>query len=177
MTEAIVGVIGGSGLYEIEGLTDIQEVFPDTPYGKPSDAIVLGALAGVRVAFLPRHGRGHRFSPSEVPARANIWAMKTLGVTHLLSISAVGSLREHMAPRDVVIPDQILDRTKGIRPATFFGEGIVAHISFAEPYCPELRQIVFGAAREAGATVHDGGVMVVMEGPQFSTKAESCFYR
>jgi len=177
MTEAIVGVIGGSGLYEIEGLTDIQEVFPDTPYGKPSDAIVLGALAGVRVAFLPRHGRGHRFSPSEVPARANIWAMKTLGVTHLLSISAVGSLREHMAPRDVVIPDQILDRTKGIRPATFFGEGIVAHISFAEPYCPELRQIVFGAAREAGATVHDGGVMVVMEGPQFSTKAESFFYR
>lgn len=177
MAESIVGVIGGSGLYEIEGLADVQEVFPDTPYGKPSDAIVTGTLAGVRVAFLPRHGRGHRYSPSEVPARANIWAMKALGITHLLSISAVGSLREHMAPRDVVIPDQILDRTKGIRPSTFFGEGIVTHISFAEPYCPELRQILFAAAQGAGAVVHDGGTMVVMEGPQFSTKAESFFYR
>lgn len=172
-----VGVIGGSGLYQIEGLSDVQHLSMDTPFGKPSDEITVGNLGGVRVAFLPRHGRGHVLSPSELPARANIWALKTLGVTHLLSVSAVGSLREEMHPRDVVIPDQILDRTKGVRPPSFFGEGIVVHISFAEPYCPVLRQLVCAAAREAGATVHDGGTMVVMEGPQFSTKAESHFYR
>ena len=177
MAEARVGVIGGSGLYEIEGLTDIYEVSADTPFGKPSDSIVVGVLSGVRVAFLPRHGRGHRISPSELPARANVWAMKSLGVTHLLSVSAVGSLREELAPRDVVIPDQLLDRTKGVRPATFFGNGLVVHIAFAEPYCPELRAIVCQAAANVGGTVHDGGTMVVMEGPQFSTKAESHFYR
>ena len=177
MAHVQVGIIGGSGLYEIDGLSDVQEVLVDTPFGNPSDKLILGTLAGVRVAFLPRHGKGHRISPSELPARANIWAMKKLGVTHLLSISAVGSLREDFAPRDVVIPDQLLDRTKGVRPATFFGEGIVAHIAFAEPYCPDLRQVVFETAQGVAARAHDGGTMVVMEGPQFSTKAESSFYR
>ncbi|MBC7237366.1 MAG: S-methyl-5'-thioadenosine phosphorylase [Chloroflexi bacterium] len=183
MTQAQVGVIGGSGLYEIEGISDIERVDIDTPFGRPSDQIVVGTLSGVRVAFLPRHGRGHRISPSELPAQANVWAMKMLGVTHLLSISAVGSLREEFRPRDIVIPDQILDRTKGVRPATFFGNGVVVHIAFAEPYCPELRQIVFeaasqtAAAQEIGVRVHNGGTMVVMEGPQFSTKAESYFHR
>lgn len=177
MAQAKVGVIGGSGLYEIEGLADIETVSIDTPFGKPSDDIVVGTLSGVRVAFLPRHGRGHRISPSELPARANVWAMKALGVTHLISISAVGSLREEIAPRDVVIPDQIIDRTKGVRPASFFGDGMVVHVAFAEPYCAELCQIVYDAARKVGAKVHKGGTMVVMEGPQFSTKAESHFYR
>jgi 5'-methylthioadenosine phosphorylase len=189
-----VGVIGGSGVYDIEGLTDIQRVNIDTPFGSPSDEIVVGTLGGdesvaIRVAFLPRHGRGHRISPSELPARANVWAMKALGVTDLLSVSAVGSLREELRPRDIVIPDQILDRTKGVRPATFFGEGIVAHIAFAEPYCPELNETVYRAAQRVvaasnpegaggeGPTVHLGGTMIVMEGPQFSTKAESHFYR
>lgn len=177
MARASVGVIGGSGLYEIEGLTDIDEVSVDTPFGMPSDSIVVGTLSGVRVAFLPRHGRGHRISPTELPARANVWAMKSLGVAHLLSVSAVGSLREELAPRDVVIPDQLLDRTKGVRPATFFGDGLVVHIAFAEPYCPELREIMLQAAASVNASVHDSGTMVVMEGPQFSSKAESHFYR
>jgi 5'-methylthioadenosine phosphorylase len=177
MDHVHVGVIGGSGLYTIEGLADIEAVWPDTPYGKPSDEIVVGKLEGVRVAFLPRHGRGHVLSPSELPARANIWALKTLGVSHIVSISAVGSLREELAPRHIVIPDQIIDRTKGIRPASFFGEGIVAHIGFAEPFCPVLSELVFQAGREAEAMVHLGGTMVVMEGPQFSTKAESNLYR
>jgi len=172
-----IGIIGGSGVYDIDGLENVTTRYPDTPYGKPSDEIVIGELAGNAVAFLPRHGKGHRISPSELPAQANIWAMKTLGVTHLVSISAVGSLKEEFAPRDVVIPDQILDRTKGVRPATFFDGGVVAHIAFAEPYCPELRQIMLKAATESGGGTHDGGTMVVMEGPQFSTKAESNFYR
>jgi 5'-methylthioadenosine phosphorylase len=177
MPEAKVGVIGGSGVYEIEGIANVERVELDTPFGPPSDSLVVGELAGVGVAFIPRHGRGHRISPSELPARANIWALKSLGVTHVLSISAVGSLREDMAPRDVVIPDQLLDRTKGVRPASFFGGGVVAHIAFAEPYCPELRQIVYESAQQARATVHAGGTLVVIEGPQFSTKAESYFYR
>jgi 5'-methylthioadenosine phosphorylase len=177
MTTAKVGVIGGSGLYEIEGMSDLEEVSPETPFGRPSDTIMVGTLSGVRVAFLPRHGRGHRISPSELPARANVWAMKMLGVTHLLSISAVGSLREGFAPRDIVIPNQLIDRTRGIRPATFFGEGLVAHVSFAEPYCPELRHVVYRAAVEVGARAHNGGTLVVMEGPAFSTKAESRFHR
>lgn len=178
MTEAKIGIIGGSGLYEIEGLEQVQPLWVDTPYGRPSDEIVQGIIGGVAVAFLPRHGKGHRFSPSELPTQANIWALKSLGVTHLLSISAVGSLRQDYAPRDIVIPDQILDRTKGVRPASFFGQGIVAHVSMAEPFCPELRALVLDVARQAGrGRVHDGGTMVVMEGPQFSTKAESFFYR
>lgn len=172
-----VGVIGGSGLYEIEGLTEVETIWPETPYGRPSDEIVIGNLDGTRVAFLPRHGRGHVISPSELPTRANIWALKALGVTHILSISAVGSLRQELPPRDIVIPDQIIDRTKGVRPASFFGQGIVVHIGFAEPFCPVLCQIVYQAGLAAGAHMHLGGTMVVMEGPQFSTKAESNMYR
>lgn len=172
-----VGVIGGSGLYEIEGLQDVVTVLPETPYGAPSDEIVIGTLSGVRVAFLPRHGRGHRISPSELPARANIWALKRLGASSILSVSAVGSLREELAPRDVVIPDQLLDRTKGVRPASFFGDGLVVHISFAEPFCAAQSEALADAAETAGARTHRGGTLVVMEGPQFSTKAESWFYR
>jgi 5'-methylthioadenosine phosphorylase len=177
MAEAKIGVIGGSGLYEIAGMSDVERLTVTTPFGAPSDELVVGVLGGVRMAFLPRHGRGHRISPSELPSQANVWAMKSLGVTHLISISAVGSLREHIAPRDVVVPNQLLDRTKGVRPATFFGKGLVVHIPFAEPYCPALSKIVFEAARAAGARVHEGGTLVVMEGPQFSTKAEAHFYR
>ncbi|MHB0859392.1 MAG: S-methyl-5'-thioadenosine phosphorylase [Anaerolineae bacterium] len=175
--EVVVGIIGGSGLYEIEGLADAKEIAIDTPFGAPSDTFVVGTLCGVRAVFLPRHGRGHRISPSELPSRANVWALKSLGVTHLLSVSAVGSLREELAPRDVVIPNQLLDRTRGIRPSTFFGEGIVVHISFSDPYCPELREAMGVAAAQAGARYHQGGTLVVMEGPQFSTRAESHFYR
>ena len=177
MPSARVGIIGGSGLYAIEGLGDVETCHIETPYGPTSDELTLGTLGGVRAAFLPRHGRGHRLSPSELPAQANIWAFKSLGVTHVISISAVGSLRAEIAPRDVVIPDQILDRTKGIRPASYFGGGIVAHIAFGEPYCPELRRVMIETAQAVGARTHDGGTMVVMEGPQFSTKAESNFYR
>ncbi len=172
-----IGVIGGSGLYEIDGLADIQELTIETPFGATSDDLLVGSLDGVRVAFLPRHGKGHRISPSELPVRANIWALKSLGVKSLLSFSAVGSLREGLIPRDFVIPDQILDRTKGIRPASFFGDGIVAHVAFGEPYCSHVSKIAAEAARQVGVTVHETGTMVVMEGPQFSTKAESLFYR
>lgn len=177
MPNARVGVIGGSGLYQMEGLHDIQEVNVDTPFGAPSDAIIVGTLEGERVAFLPRHGRGHRISPSELPARANIYALKSLGVEHIISVSACGSMREEIAPMDVVIPDQIFDRTKGVRPATFFGNGLVVHIGFADPFCPELSRVLYEAAVETKAPVHRGGTMVVIEGPQFSTKAESRIYR
>ena len=171
-----IGVIGGSGVYEMEGLIHAEEVRVKTPFGDPSDAIVVGTLEGVRVAFLPRHGRGHFISPTELPARANIYALKSLGVQRIISISACGSMKEEISPLHIVIPDQIFDRTKS-RPSTFFGEGVVAHIGFAEPFCPDMRQKLLAAATEAGATVHDGGTMVVMEGPQFSTKAESRIYR
>ena len=177
MARAEIGVIGGSGLYHMEGLTDVQEVRVSTPYGDPSDGITLGTLTDTRLAFLPRHGRGHRLSPSELPARANIYALKSLGVERIISVSACGSLKEEIHPLDVVIPDQILDRTKGIRPATFFGRGLVAHISFAEPFCPDLSNVLHLAAERVGARIHRGGTFVVMEGPQFSTKAESRFYR
>jgi 5'-methylthioadenosine phosphorylase len=177
MPRARVGVIGGSGLYQMEGLTDIEEVSVETPFGPPSDSITIGTLEGERVAFLPRHGRGHRISPSELPSRANIWALKSLGVEHIISVSACGSMREDIAPLDVVIPDQLFDRTKGIRPATFFGDGLVVHISFADPFCPELRRVLHEAAQVVGVRVHDGGTLVVIEGPQFSTKAESRIYR
>jgi 5'-methylthioadenosine phosphorylase len=170
-------VIGGSGLYQLEGLTDVHQVELDTPFGKPSDAILIGDLAGVRVAFLPRHGRGHTISPTELPVRANIHALKQLGVKRIIASSACGSLREDIAPRDIVIPRQLYDRTRYREPSTFFGGGVVAHIGFAEPFCPDLRQVLLDGARAAGATVHDGGTMVVMEGPQFSTKAESETYR
>ena len=176
MAEAKVAVIGGSGLYEMEGLSGVQEVKPETPYGPPSDAIILGELAGVPMAFLPRHGWGHRISPVELPARANIYALKTLGVERVVSISAVGSLKEEVRPLDMVIPDQLIDRTRQ-RASTFFGDGLVAHIAFADPFCPELSAALAAASREAGATVHKGGTYVVMEGPAFSTRAESLLYR
>jgi len=170
-------VIGGSGLYQLEGLTDVCEIEVDTPFGKPSDAILVGELEGLRVAFLPRHGRGHTISPTELPSRANIYALKSLGVKRIIASSACGSLREDYAPRHIVIPDQLYDRTRQRGYDTFFGGGIVAHIGFADPFCPVLRQVLLDAARAAGATVHDGGTMVVMEGPQFSTRAESATYR
>ena len=176
MTETRIGVLGGTGLYRLEGLEDIAEVYPDTPFGKPSDAIVTGTLDGVGVAFLPRHGRGHVLSPSEIPARANIYALKALGVQRVISVSAVGSLREHIQPLDMVLPDQIIDRTKS-RVSTFFGQGVVAHVGFAEPFCPQMRELLHSTAEAAGATVHGRGTYVVIEGPQFSTQAESHLYR
>ena len=176
MAEALIGVIGGTGLYRMDGLEGAEEVVVDTPFGAPSDVIVTGTLNGVGVAFLPRHGRGHRLSPTELPARANIYALKSLGVRRVISVSAVGSLREEIRPLDMVVPDQLIDRTLG-RPRTFFGEGIVAHVGMAEPYCPELRSALRLSGGRAGATVHDGGTLVVIEGPQFSTKAESHMYR
>jgi 5'-methylthioadenosine phosphorylase len=169
-------VIGGSGIYEMEGLTDIEEVNIKTPFGDPSDSIVIGTLEGQRVAFLPRHGRGHRISPSELPVRANIFALKTLGVEHVISLSACGSLKQELAPQDIVIPNQLFDRTKE-RASTFFGKGLVVHIAFADPFCPALSDILYRAAQASAAHVHMGGTLVVMEGPAFSTKAESNFYR
>jgi 5'-methylthioadenosine phosphorylase len=177
MPDVRVAIIGGSGFYQMEGLTDVEEaLIQETPFGRPSEAIVIGNLDGVRVAFLPRHGRGHRILPSEVPARANIYALKTLGVEFIIAVSAVGSLRQEIEPRHLVVPDQLIDRTKG-RPATFFGQGLAAHIAFAEPFCPVLRDSLWRSAAEAGAGVHNGGTLVVMEGPAFSTKAESNLYR
>jgi 5'-methylthioadenosine phosphorylase len=176
VVEARVAVIGGSGLYQMDSLTDVQEVRPQTPFGDPSDAIVVGRLEGVPVAFLPRHGRGHRLSPSELPVRANIYALKALGVERVISVSAVGSLREEIRPLDLVVPDQIIDRTRG-RSSTFFQGGIVAHVSFADPFCPVLSRLVADTANQVGATVHRGGTYVVMEGPAFSTRAESHLYR
>ncbi len=173
MSEVTIGLIGGSGLYGMKELENVEEVTLDTPYGNPSDAYIIGTLAGQRVAFLPRHGRGHILMPSEVPSRANIYGFKKLGVRYLVSISAVGSLREDFAPGHVVIPNQIFDRTKGIRPATFYGEGIVVHAGFDHPFCPMLSEKLYTAAQQAGATVHRGGTYVCMEGPQFSTIAES----
>jgi 5'-methylthioadenosine phosphorylase len=173
MPEATIGVIGGSGLYAMEGLGEVEEVRLSTPYGDPSDAFVIGTLRGRRVAFLPRHGRGHRINPSELPARANIHAFKQLGVQYLISVSAVGSLREDYAPGQVVLPDQLYDRTRGHRPDTFFEGGVVAHIGFDKPFCPGLTERLYEAAVAAGATIHKGGTLVVMEGPAFSTLAES----
>jgi len=177
LTQTIrAAVIGGSGFYQMEGLTDVEELRIDTPYGPTSDAIVAGTLDGQRVAFLPRHGVGHRILPSELPSRANIYALKTLGVEFIIGVSAVGSLREDIEPLHMVVLDQLIDRTRG-RPSTFFGEGLAAHIAFADPFCPELRAVVAAAALEAGATVHRAGTYVVMEGPAFSTRAESHLYR
>ncbi len=173
MPQAAIGVIGGSGLYAMEGLEQVERVELSTPFGAPSDAYVLGTIAGHRVAFLPRHGAGHRLTPSEVPSRANIHGFKQLGVRYLISVSAVGSLRAEYAPGHVVIPDQLFDRTKGIRPATFFGEGLVVHVAFDRPFDRQLSDLLGRAARAAGATCHRGGTYVCMEGPQFSTLAES----
>ncbi len=176
VAEATVAVIGGSGLYEMDGLSNVREVDVSTPFGSPSDSIVIGDLEGSPVAFLPRHGRGHRITPTELPVRANIYALKTLGVERVLSISAVGSLKEEVHPLDLVIPDQLIDRTRQ-RANTFFGDGLVAHVSFSDPMCPDLGATLAATAREVGATVHHGGAYVVMEGPAFSTRAESFMYR
>jgi 5'-methylthioadenosine phosphorylase len=176
MPEAKIGIIGGSGLYKMKGITGVEEVKVNTPFGEPSAAIILGNLEGVRVAFLPRHGEGHRISPSELPTKANIYALKSLGVERVISISAVGSLNEKMEPLDIVIPDQLIDATKG-RASTFFTGGIVGHVSFAEPFCPVLSELSFKASGKVEARVHIGGTYLVVEGPQFSTKAESQLYR
>jgi 5'-methylthioadenosine phosphorylase len=177
MEEQVIGVIGGSGLYEMEGLAGIEHVGIDTPFGKPSDEYVTGVLEGVRLVFLPRHGKGHRFLPSEVNYRANIYGMKKLGVERIISVSAVGSMKEEIIPGHIVIPDQFIDRTKGIRKDTFFGNGVAGHVQFADPVCADLSEELFASASAAGATVHKGGAYVCMEGPAFSTRAESCMYR
>jgi 5'-methylthioadenosine phosphorylase len=177
MPHATVGVIGGSGLYRMEGMTDVEEVAVETPFGDPSDVITVGKVEGVSMAFLPRHGRGHRLSPTEIPVRANIWALKSLGVEWVISVSAVGSLREHIAPRDLIIPDQLFDRTKS-RVNSFFEGGIVVHVTFADPFCSTLSKLLLEAAHELGdVKVHEGGTYVCMEGPLFSTRAESNVYR
>jgi 5'-methylthioadenosine phosphorylase len=176
MQEARVGIIGGSGLYKLDGMTDVREVKIKTPFGDTSDPITLGNIEGVQAAFLPRHGVGHRILPSELPSKANIYAFKALGVEYIIAISAVGSLKEKIKPTDIVVPDQLIDRTF-LRPDTFFGNGIVGHIAFADPYCPQLSDVLYEAAHKTGARVHDGGTVIVMEGPQFSTRAESELYR
>lgn len=179
MTEVAIGIIGGSGLYKMEALKDVEEVQVDTPFGKPSDALIVGTLDGVRVAFLARHGRNHHLLPSELPFRANIYAMKSIGVKYLISASAVGSLKAEAKPLDMVVPDQFIDRTKN-RVSTFFGEGIVAHIAFGDPVCPKLAKILADAVDSlhlTDVTLHRGGTYVCMEGPAFSTKAESNLYR
>lgn len=176
MREAEIGIIGGSGLYSIPGLTNVAEKPIHTPFGKPSDNYVLGHLEGRRVAFLARHGRGHRISPGELNFRANIYGFKTLGVDRIMSISAVGSLKEEHKPLEFIIPDQFVDRTRH-RDDTFFGDGVVVHIAFADPICGELAQVVHGACQKAGVTVKLGGAYLCMEGPQFSTRAESNLYR
>ena len=176
MPQAKIGVIGGTGLYDIEGMTDIEEVEIDTPFGKPSDTITIGRLEGGGIAFLPRHGKGHRISPTELPVRANIYALKSLGVEHIIAICSAGSFKKELKPGDLIIPDQLIDRTRN-RVNSFFGDGIVAHIAFAEPFCPVLSQVLYQSAQEAGASVHPKGTYVVMEGPAFSTRAESRLYR
>jgi 5'-methylthioadenosine phosphorylase len=179
MEQVKIGIIGGSGLYQMPELTDIKEVEIDTPFGKPSDAFIVGTLEGERVAFLPRHGRGHKLTPTELPFRANIYAMKLLGVDYILSVSAVGSLQEQYAPTDFVIPDQFFDRTRArAEESTFFGKGIVGHITFAHPVCGELGDILEASCKTVeGLKVHRGGTYICMEGPAFSTKAESNVYR
>jgi 5'-methylthioadenosine phosphorylase len=177
MTDAVkIAVIGGSGLYQMEGLTDVEERHISTPFGDPSDALIVGRLSGVRVAFLPRHARGHRLLPGEVPYRANIFALKSLGVERIIAVSACGSLREHLHPGQVVIPTQLVDLTKN-RERTFFGRGLVAHVGVAEPFCAPLSQLLVDATTAAGGTVHRGGRFVTIEGPRFSTKGESYLYR
>jgi 5'-methylthioadenosine phosphorylase len=178
MTTVKIGIIGGSGLYQMPELQDVEEVRVETPFGDPSDAFIIGTLEGVRVAFLPRHGRGHKFTPTELPFRANIYALKLLGVERILSASAVGSLQEQYAPLDMVIPDQFFDRTRArAHESTFFGGGIVAHISFAHPVCAELGDVLEESCKTADVNVHRGGTYLCMEGPAFSTKAESHVYR
>ncbi len=177
MNNPSFAVIGGSGLYAMPGLSDVSEHHIATPFGDPSDVIIIGTLAGVRVAFLPRHGRGHRHLPSEVPYRANIYALKSLGVKHIVSVSACGSLRENLKPCDIVVPDQLFDFTKGKREGSFLGGGIAGHVSFAEPFSKSLNTALLKAVRDAGGTAHAGGTLVTIEGPRFSSKAESHAFR
>jgi 5'-methylthioadenosine phosphorylase len=178
MTAAKIGIIGGSGLYQMPELMDVEEMEVQTPFGKPSDKFILGTLEGERVAFLPRHGVGHRFTPTEVPFRANIYGMKLLGVERILSASAVGSLQEKYAPLDMVIPDQFFDRTRGrVQESTFFGEGIVAHIAFAHPVCSAVGDVLEQSCKTINVNAHRGGTYICMEGPAFSTVAESNVYR
>ena len=176
MAEPVIGIIGGSGLYEMEGITHLREERVTTPFGDPSDAYILGRLDGHAVAFLARHGRGHRLLPSELNFRANVYGFKVLGARWIISASAVGSMREEIRPSDIVIPDQFFDRTRA-RASTFFGDGVVAHVSFADPVCPDLSELLFGVGRDLGARMHKGGTYLCMEGPQFSTRAESRIYR
>ena len=176
MGHPIIGVIGGSGLYQMDGLKAVREVAVSTPFGKPSDKVVRGQLGDSELVFLPRHGKGHRWLPTEVNFRANIFALKKLGVERIISISAVGSLRAEVAPGHIVVPDQFIDRTSQ-RPSTFFGAGLVAHVSLADPFCNHLSGVLEQCARQCGATVHRGGTYLCMEGPQFSTRAESHLYR
>ncbi len=174
--QARIGVIGGTGLYDIEGLTERREVRPETPFGRPSDTIIVGKLGGTGIAFLPRHGRNHTISPTNVPSRANIYALKALGVEFIISSNSCGSFKEELKPGDLLVPDQIIDRTRQ-RQSTFFDGEIVAHIQFADPFCQVLSDIVYNAAKEAKATAHKGGTFVAMEGPAFSTRAESRLYK
>ncbi len=174
---ALLAVIGGSGFYKMSGLEDVERWQPDTPFGPSSDEIVIGSLHGKRVAFLPRHGVGHRLMPHEIPVRANIWALKALGVQGILAVSAVGSLKQEIVPGHMVVPDQIIDRTRGGRPTTFFGDGIVVHVGFADPFCADLSARLVDSAGRVGQTVHAGGAYIAMEGPLFSTRAESHMYR
>ncbi len=176
-SEPAVGVVGGSGLYEMEGLEEITTVSVQTPFGEPSDRVMTGRIAGRRVCFLPRHGVGHRLLPHEINHRANVWALRSLGVRWLISVTAVGSLREEYAPRDIVVPDQLIDRTGTGAKHTFFGNGIAAHVGFADPYCADLRENLLSAARSVAPTVHDGGTYLCMNGPAFSTRAEAKFHR
>jgi len=176
MPQAKLAVIGGTGLYNIEGIADIETVDIDTPFGPPSDSIGIGRLGDISIAFLPRHGIGHRISPTEVPSRANIYALKSLGAEFIISSNSCGSFKEDIKPGHLLVPDQIIDRTRE-RASTYFTDGIVAHIQFADPFCPVLSQIVYQCALEAGATVHKGGTFIAMEGPAFSTRAESRLYR
>ena len=172
-----IGVIGGSGLYDMEGVDNVEEIQVDTPFGQPSDAVRVGDLDGVPVAFLPRHGRGHRCNPSEINYRANIWALRKLGVDFILSVSAVGSMREEIEPGQLVLVDQFIDRTRGMRAHTFFDEGCVAHVGFGQPICPDLLQLLADSAASIDVPHHVGGTYVCIEGPQFSTRAESLLYR
>ena len=174
---ALLAVIGGSGFYRMPGLDDVERWAPQTPFGPTSDEIVIGTVHGKRIAFLPRHGTGHRLMPHEIPVRANIWALKALGVQGILAVSAVGSLRQEIVPGHMVVPDQIIDRTRAGRPTTFFGDGIVVHVGFADPFCADLSGRLIAAADEVGQPVHAGGAYIAMEGPLFSTRAESKLYR
>jgi 5'-methylthioadenosine phosphorylase len=176
-SEPAIGVIGGSGLYEMDGISDVSPIHVTTPFGEPSDQIVCGCVEGRRVCFLPRHGVGHRLLPHEINHRANLWALRSLGVRWLVSITAVGSLREELKPRDIVVPDQLIDRTATAAKHTFFGRGIAAHVGFADPYCPDMRALLLAAGRCIVPGIHDGGTYLCMNGPAFSTRAEAAMHR